>query len=135
MSFDWVIGLSGSILVFLKNQNEVILIKKKQKLTGYNRVFDRVLPGHVGRRVTSGFDFFYFFLNPARFQPRILSRPAKPGRVSKLWFEIFYEEKCQTPLSWDDDAGKRKLLGLELVQMIIDKIQIIRSWMKRVQGI
>jgi hypothetical protein len=24
---------------------------------------------------------------------------------------------------------------LELVQMIIDKIQIIRSWMKRVQGI
>jgi len=134
LSFDWVTGLSGSILVFLKNQNEVILIKKT-KVNGLQPSFWPGLAGSCRSPGHLGFWFFLFFLNPARFQPRILSRPAEPGRVSKLWFEIFYEEKCQTPLSWDDDAGKRKLLGLELVQMIIDKIQIIRSWMKRVQGI
>ena len=32
---------------------------------------NRVLPGQPGRRVTLDFDFPYFFLNPARFQPRV----------------------------------------------------------------
>jgi hypothetical protein len=33
---------------FFLNQNDVVLVKK-QKSTGYNRVFDRVLPGHTGQ--------------------------------------------------------------------------------------
>jgi hypothetical protein len=41
---------------------------KKQKLTGCNRVFDRVTPG---------FSFLYFFFNLARFQPRV----NPPGRA------------------------------------------------------
>jgi hypothetical protein len=63
--------LSGQI--FLKNQNDVVLVKK-QKSTGCNRVFDLVLPGRLG------FFFPYFFFNPAWFQPRI----GPPGRVLKL---------------------------------------------------
>jgi hypothetical protein len=43
---------------FFFNQNDVVLIKK-QKSTGRNRVFNRVTPG---------FFFSCFFFNPARFQ-------------------------------------------------------------------
>jgi len=75
---------------FLKNQNDVILVKKKkQKSTGCNWVFDRVLLGH---RVTLSHDFSYFFCNPAWFQPQVSwipSRPARPSRVSKRWAEYY----------------------------------------------
>ena len=43
---------------FSKHQNDVILFKK-QKSTGCNRVFDRVLPGSTG---SAGFFLFLFFL-------------------------------------------------------------------------
>jgi hypothetical protein len=46
--------LAGSIPIFLKIQNGVILVKiknKKQKSTGCNQVFDRVLLGQPGHRV------------------------------------------------------------------------------------
>jgi hypothetical protein len=46
--FDQVIGSPESILIFLKNQNDVVLVKKKQKSTGCNRVFDQVFPGQLG---------------------------------------------------------------------------------------
>jgi hypothetical protein len=36
---------SGSIIFFL-NQNDVVLVKK-QKLTGCNWIFDRIMPGHT----------------------------------------------------------------------------------------
>jgi len=39
LSFDWVGRIN---LYFKKIQNDVVLIKKKQKLTGCNRDFDRV---------------------------------------------------------------------------------------------
>jgi hypothetical protein len=55
--------------------------KNKQKSTGCNRIFDRVLPSQPGR---PGHDFFYFFINPARFQSRI----DPSGRVSKLFYEV-----------------------------------------------
>jgi hypothetical protein len=48
----------------------------------------RVLPGQPGH---TGFFLPCFFFNSARFQPRIgrvLGRPAGPGRVSKLCFEL-----------------------------------------------
>jgi len=31
--------------IFLKNQNDIVLVKKKQNLAGCNQVFDRVLSG------------------------------------------------------------------------------------------
>jgi hypothetical protein len=72
--FDPITRSPRSILIFKKNQNDVILVKqKKQKPTGCNRVFDRVTPD---------FDFLYFFLNSAWFQPRVgrvQDRPAGPG--------------------------------------------------------
>jgi hypothetical protein len=71
----WVSGFDpvfGLILFFL-NQNDVVLVKK-QKSTGCNRVFDLVLPSQLG------FFFPYFFFNPDWFQPRI----GPPGRVLKL---------------------------------------------------
>jgi len=61
--------VTGSIPILKKIQNGVVLVKK-QKSTGRNRV----LLGQPGRRVgwvTPGHDFFYFFINPARFQPRV----------------------------------------------------------------
>jgi hypothetical protein len=59
---------AGSIFIFKKIQNGVVLVKKK-KSTGF-------LPGFAGStcrvgRVTPGHDFFYFFINPVRFQFRI----------------------------------------------------------------
>jgi hypothetical protein len=70
-------GSAGSIPILKKIQNGVVLIKKKQKSTGCNRVFDRVLPGQPGRQVTPGHGLCYFFINPARFQPRV----GLPGRA------------------------------------------------------
>ena len=59
--------------IFLKSKRHRF-IKKKQKSTDCDRVFDQVLPSQLG------FSFLYFFFNPVRFQPLVdLS-----GRVSKL---------------------------------------------------
>jgi hypothetical protein len=78
--------VTGSISILKKIQNGVVLVKK-QKSTGCNRVFDRVLPGRRVGWVTPGHDLSYFFINPARFQlrvGRVLGRPAGPNRISKL---------------------------------------------------
>jgi len=72
--FNWVTRSPGSIF-FKKNQNHVVLVKK-QKSTGCNQIFDRVLPGHTG-----------FFLLLFFFQPNPVSasgRPAGPGWILKL---------------------------------------------------
>jgi hypothetical protein len=76
-------GSSGSIPIFLKNQNDIVLVKKKinglqPDFVGSTRQVSRVTPGH---------DFFYFFFNPAWFQPRVdrvLDRPFESGRISKI---------------------------------------------------
>ena len=53
-SFDWVTRSAGSIPILKKIQNGIILVKKKkQKSTGCNRVFDRVLPGQPARSAGS----------------------------------------------------------------------------------
>jgi hypothetical protein len=47
------------------NQNDVVLVKKKQKSTGCNMVFNRVLPGQPGSQVslvTLSFFFSIFYL-------------------------------------------------------------------------
>jgi len=58
-----------SIPILKKIQNGVVLVKKKSQrvATGFFRA-GRVTPGH---------DFSYFFINPARFQPRV----DLPGRA------------------------------------------------------
>jgi hypothetical protein len=77
--------LTGSIFILKKIQNGVILIKK-QKSTGCNRILPGQ-PGHQVGRVTADRDFFYFFFNPARFQlrvGRVSSQLAESGWVSKI---------------------------------------------------
>jgi hypothetical protein len=70
--------LIGSITILNKIQNNVVLIKKtKQKSTGYNRVFNQVLPGQpAGSHQVMTFSIF---INPARFQPRVGQAPGQPA--------------------------------------------------------
>jgi hypothetical protein len=70
--------------IFFKNQNDIVLVKKKTKFSGLQSGF---WPGLVRSTswVTPGFDFPYFFLNLARFQSRV----DPPGRVSKLWTKCY----------------------------------------------
>ena len=61
---------------FFSNQNDVVLVKKKQKATGCNRVFDRV------NRVTPGFSFSHFFFtwpgsSPGSAGPRATLRSGR----------------------------------------------------------
>ena len=47
-------------------------------------------------------------------------------------FEALYGRKCRTPICWDE-AGERKLLGPELVQITTDNLQVIRANLKAAQ--
>jgi hypothetical protein len=70
-SWFWPGHRVARVNVFL-NQNDVILLKtKKQKSTGCDRVFDRVLPSHTG------FFLPLFFLQPSPVPTP--GRPAGPG--------------------------------------------------------
>ena len=44
-------------------------------------------------------------------------------------YEALYGKQCRTPLCWNE-TGERKLLGLESVQTIVDKVNIIRARLK-----
>jgi hypothetical protein len=77
----------GQFFFFFKSKRRRFSKKKKQKLTGRNRIFDRVLSGQPGH-----LRFFLplFFFNPTWLQPRVdrvPGQPAGPDRVSKLWSE------------------------------------------------
>jgi hypothetical protein len=68
-------GSPGRPGQFFLNQNNVILVKKKNK---NQRVATWFFTGSCRvSRVTPGFFFPYFFFNPARFQSRV----DPPGRV------------------------------------------------------
>ena len=41
-------------------------------------------------------------------------------------FEALYGQKCRSPICWDE-ASERKLLGPELVQLTMKKIQLIHE--------
>jgi hypothetical protein len=74
--FDRVTRSAGSIPILKKNSKWRRFSKKKTKINGLQPSF---WPGQLGH------DFSYFF------QPDpvpALGRPARPGRVSKLWFYI-----------------------------------------------
>ena len=47
-------------------------------------------------------------------------------------YEAFYGRKCRSPLHWDE-VGERDILGPDLVQKVVDKIQVIRQRMKAAQ--
>ena len=47
-------------------------------------------------------------------------------------YEALYERKYQTPLCWDE-VGERKLEDVELIEATLEKIKIIRDWLKVVQ--
>ena len=49
--------------------------------------------------------------------------------IGMALYEALYERKCRTLACWDE-IRERKLLGLELVQIITDKVRIIKETMK-----
>ncbi|XP_038985472.1 uncharacterized protein LOC120111701 [Phoenix dactylifera] len=48
-------------------------------------------------------------------------------------FEALYGRKCRSPICWDD-VGERKLLGPEIVQQTVDKVQMIRERLRTAQS-
>ena len=44
-------------------------------------------------------------------------------------YEALYGRKCRSPICWDD-VEERRLLGPEIVQQIVDKIQVIKEWLQ-----
>ena len=48
-------------------------------------------------------------------------------------FEGFYGRRCCSPICWDD-VGERKLLGLELVQLTMEKMTLIKERLKKSQS-
>ena len=47
-------------------------------------------------------------------------------------FEALYGRKCISPLHWDE-VGERVLLGPDLMQGAVDKIQLVKQRMKAAQ--
>ena len=47
-------------------------------------------------------------------------------------YEALYGRKCRSPLHWDE-VGERVVLGPDLIQKTIDKIQIVKQRMKAAQ--
>ena len=47
-------------------------------------------------------------------------------------YEALYGKKCRTPLCWNE-TGERKLLGPEIVQTTVDKVDVIRARLKAAQ--
>ena len=47
-------------------------------------------------------------------------------------YEALYGQKCRSPLHWDE-VGERDILGPDLVQKAVDKIQVVRQRMKAAQ--
>ncbi|XP_075499290.1 uncharacterized protein LOC142537680 [Primulina tabacum] len=47
-------------------------------------------------------------------------------------YEALYGSKCRSPLYWDE-VGEKAITGIELVQVTIDKVAIIRERLKTAQ--
>ena len=41
-------------------------------------------------------------------------------------FKSLYGRRCRSPICWDE-VGERKLIGLEIVHIIVDRIRMIRE--------
>ncbi|WJZ82022.1 hypothetical protein VitviT2T_001820 [Vitis vinifera] len=55
------------------------------------------------------------------------------ARIGMTPFEALYGRRCQSPVCWDD-VGEKKLLGLELVQLIVEKVSLIKEILKVAQS-
>ena len=58
-----------------------------------------------------------------RFQASIVMVP----------FEALYGRKCRSPVCWDD-VGENKILGPKLVQLIVEKVSLIKERLKAAQS-
>ena len=47
-------------------------------------------------------------------------------------YDALYGKQCRTPLCWNE-TGKRKLLGPEIVQTKVGKVNVIRAMLKAAQ--
>ena len=47
-------------------------------------------------------------------------------------YEALYGKQCRTPICWNE-TRERKLLGLEIVQTTVDKVNVIRARLKEAQ--
>ena len=47
-------------------------------------------------------------------------------------YEALYRKQCRTPLCWNE-TGERKLLGPEIIQTTVDKVNVIRTRLKATQ--
>ena len=47
-------------------------------------------------------------------------------------YEALYGKQCRTPLCWNE-TGERKLLGPEIVQTVVDKVNVICARLKAAQ--
>ncbi|KAJ8772203.1 hypothetical protein K2173_027380 [Erythroxylum novogranatense] len=47
-------------------------------------------------------------------------------------YEALYGRRCRTPICWDEE-GERKLVGLELIQLTVDKINLVKQRLKAAQ--
>ena len=48
-------------------------------------------------------------------------------------YEALYGRECRSPLCWEE-VGERKLLGLEIIQMTSEKIDLIRKRLQIAQS-
>ncbi|XP_038983707.1 uncharacterized protein LOC120111218 [Phoenix dactylifera] len=48
-------------------------------------------------------------------------------------YEALYGRKCRSPICWDD-VGERKIMGPEIVQQTVEKIQLIRERLRIAQS-
>ncbi|KAJ8760413.1 hypothetical protein K2173_015080 [Erythroxylum novogranatense] len=47
-------------------------------------------------------------------------------------YEALYGRRCRTPICWDEE-GERKLVGLELIQTIVYKVNLVKQRLKAAQ--
>jgi hypothetical protein len=82
-------------LIFLKNQNDIVLAKKK-KSTSCNRVFDRVARSAGSHRV---------FSSPIFFQLAPIPTPGRPGTGSTRRIEPGFKTMIHTFMCMYSDCG------------------------------
>ena len=48
-------------------------------------------------------------------------------------YEALYGRRCRSPICWDD-VGERRLLGPEMVQLMVEKVHLIRDRLRAAQS-
>jgi hypothetical protein len=53
--------------------------------------------------------------------------------INMASYEVLYGQKCRSPICWYE-VGKRRLMGLELIQNTSDKVKVIRDKLRTIQN-